>query len=104
MELIPIWATTLILVLDVVLYFFATLASQALFSSESSKLKLLFDKKGAKKAYDVCEKSEKYNFSLKILKLVLEAIALFAVYALLLRVENLKAITWITILIFVGFL
>jgi len=101
MELIPIWATTLILVLDVVLYFFATLASQALFSSESSKLKLLFDKKGAKKAYDVCEKSEKYNFSLKILKLVLEAIALFAIYALLLRVENLKAITWITILIFV---
>jgi len=101
MEGLPWGVTTLILILDVILYFFATLVSQALFSSETSKIKLLSDKKGADKAYDVCENSEKYNFSLKILKLILESIALFAIYTLFCNIDSLKAVEWITIAVFV---
>ena len=91
---------TFILIMDILVYFFATISSQALFSAESTKLKLKIEKKGGKKAYELCERSEKYNFSLKILKLLLEAILLFTVYGFFVQIEGLKAVVWITIGVF----
>ena len=79
METLPDGLLTLILIMDIAVYFFATISSQALFSSESTKLKLKCEQDGGKKAYELCENSERYNFSLKILKLLLEAILLFTV-------------------------
>ncbi len=91
---------TLILIMDILVYFFATISSQALFSAESTKLKLKCEQKGGQKAYELCENSERYNFSLKILKLLLEAILLFTVYGFFVQIDGLKGAVWITIAVF----
>ncbi len=101
METLPDGLLTLVLIMDIVVYFFATISSQALFSSESTKLKLKCEQKGGKKAYDLCENSERYNFSLKILKLLLEAILLFTVYGFFVQIDGLKGSVWIAIGVFI---
>jgi len=100
METLPDGLLTLILIMDIAVYFFATISSQALFSSESTKLKLKCEQDGGKKAYELCENSERYNFSLKILKLLLEAILLFTVYGFFVQIEALKGAVWVTIGVF----
>ncbi len=100
MEALPDGLLTLVLIMDIAVYFFATISSQALFSSESTKLKLKCEQEGGRKAYELCENSERYNFSLKILKLLLEAILLFTVYGFFVQIDGLKGSVWIAIGVF----